>query len=33
MDRSRHEKTIKELKDLDVKIKLITDGDVSGALL
>ena len=33
MDRSRHEKIIKDLKDLDVKIKLITDGDVSGALL
>ena len=33
MDRSRHNAIIKELKDLKVKIKLITDGDVSGALL
>ena len=33
MDRPRHNETIKELKDLKVKIKLITDGDVSGALL
>tara|TARA_Y100001935_G_C17248606_1_gene479737 strand:+ start:297 stop:1241 length:945 start_codon:yes stop_codon:yes gene_type:complete len=33
MDRPRHHETIKELKDLKVKIKLITDGDVSGALL
>ena len=33
MDRPRHHETIEKLKDLKVKIKLITDGDVSGALL
>ena len=33
MDRPRHNKIIAELKDLKVKIKFITDGDVSGALL
>ena len=33
MDRPRHQEIIKQLKDLKVKIKLITDGDVSGALL
>ena len=33
MDRPRHKKIIKELKDLKVNIKLITDGDVAGALL
>ena len=33
MDRPRHKKTIDELKSLNVKLKLITDGDVSGALL
>ena len=33
MDRPRHRETIEELKNLKVKIKLITDGDVSGALL
>ena len=33
MDRPRHKKIIDELKDLNVKLKLITDGDVSGALL
>ena len=33
MDRPRHTKIIKELKKFDVNIKLITDGDVSGALL
>ena len=33
MDRPRHHETIKILKDLKVKIKLITDGDISGALL
>ncbi len=33
MDRPRHDSIIKELNDLKVKIKLITDGDVSGALL
>jgi fructose-1,6-bisphosphatase II / sedoheptulose-1,7-bisphosphatase len=32
MDRPRHKKIINELKDLNVKIKLITDGDVLGAL-
>jgi len=33
MDRPRHKKIITELNKLGVKIKLITDGDVSGALL
>ena len=33
LDRPRHINTIKELKQLNVKTKLITDGDVSGALL
>ena len=32
-DRPRHKKIINELKDLKVKIKFISDGDVSGALL
>ena len=32
MDRPRHKKIIEELKLLNVKIKLITDGDVLGAL-
>ena len=32
MDRPRHENIIKELKTLGVNIKLITDGDVLGAL-
>ena len=32
MDRPRHKKIIDELKQLNVKIKLITDGDVLGAL-
>jgi fructose-1,6-bisphosphatase II / sedoheptulose-1,7-bisphosphatase len=32
MDRPRHKKIIEELKHLNVKIKLITDGDVLGAL-
>tara|TARA_B110000438_G_C15612412_1_gene562803 strand:- start:83 stop:880 length:798 start_codon:yes stop_codon:yes gene_type:complete len=32
LDRPRHKKFIDELKDLNVKIKLITDGDVLGAL-
>ncbi|MDB4081688.1 class II fructose-bisphosphatase [Candidatus Pelagibacter sp.] len=32
MDRPRHNKIIDELKELKVKIKLITDGDVLGAL-
>ena len=33
LDRPRHKEIIKELKKLKVKIKLISDGDVSGALL
>ena len=33
LNRPRHQKIINELKKLNVKIKLITDGDVSGALL
>ena len=33
LDRSRHKKKIEELTNLKVKLKLITDGDVSGALL
>tara|TARA_B100000989_G_scaffold23768_1_gene15457 strand:+ start:660 stop:1601 length:942 start_codon:yes stop_codon:yes gene_type:complete len=33
MDRPRHKHIIDELNKLGVKIKLITDGDVSGALL
>ena len=33
LDRPRHKETIKNLKDLNVKLKLISDGDVSGALL
>ena len=32
MDRPRHKKIIEELKKLKVKVKLITDGDVLGAL-
>ena len=32
MDRPRHQKIINELKQLNIKIKLITDGDVLGAL-
>ncbi|MDC3142509.1 class II fructose-bisphosphatase [Candidatus Pelagibacter sp.] len=32
LDRPRHKKTIDQLKDLNVKIKLISDGDVLGAL-
>jgi len=32
MDRPRHKKIIEELKILDVKIRLISDGDVLGAL-
>ena len=32
LNRPRHKKIIDKLKDLDVKIKLITDGDVLGAL-
>ena len=33
LDRPRHKKIINELKELKVNIKLISDGDVSGALL
>ena len=33
MDRPRHKDIISELKKIGVKIKFITDGDVSGALL
>jgi fructose-1,6-bisphosphatase II / sedoheptulose-1,7-bisphosphatase len=33
LDRPRHNRIIEELKSLNVKIKLISDGDVSGALL
>jgi fructose-1,6-bisphosphatase II / sedoheptulose-1,7-bisphosphatase len=32
LDRPRHKKIIDRLKDLNVKIKLITDGDILGAL-
>ena len=33
LDRPRHQEIINDLKKLGVKIKLITDGDVTGALL
>ena len=33
LDRPRHKKHIDELKSLNVKLKLISDGDISGALL
>ena len=33
LDRPRHRKIIDDLSNLNVKIKLITDGDVAGALL
>ena len=33
LDRPRHKELINKLKDMKTKIKLITDGDVSGALL
>ena len=33
LDRPRHKKIITELKEMKVNLKLITDGDVSGALL
>ena len=33
LDRPRHKKIIEDLSKLNVKIKLITDGDVAGALL
>ena len=33
LNRQRHDRTIDELKKLGVKLKLISDGDVSGALM
>ena len=33
LDRPRHKKIIEDLRNLKVKIKLISDGDISGALL
>lgn len=33
MDRPRHKNIIETLKKMNVKLKLITDGDISGALL
>ncbi len=33
LDRPRHKKIIKKILDMNVNLKLITDGDVSGALL
>ena len=33
LDRPRHDNIIKELNKLNVKIKLLTDGDVAGALM
>ena len=33
LDRPRHKKIIDELKKMNVKIKLISDGDISGALM
>ncbi len=33
LDRPRHDKIIKKLKEMKVKMKLISDGDVSGALM
>ena len=33
LERSRHKKIIEELKNLGVNLKLISDGDVSGALM
>jgi fructose-1,6-bisphosphatase II / sedoheptulose-1,7-bisphosphatase len=33
LNRPRHQKIIEELKSLNVKLKLISDGDISGALL
>ena len=33
LDRPRHKKIIGELKEMNVKIKLISDGDVAGALM
>ena len=33
LDRDRHKEIIQDLKSLNVKLRLITDGDISGALL
>ena len=33
LDRPRHKNIIQDLKNIGVKLKLISDGDVSGALL
>ena len=33
LDRPRHKKIIEQLSNLNVKLKLISDGDISGALL
>ena len=33
LDRPRHKEIINELKKLNVKLKLISDGDVAGALM
>ena len=33
LDRPRHKEIINKLKDLKVNLKLLSDGDVSGALL
>ena len=33
LDRPRHAQIIEELKKMNVKMKLISDGDVSGALM
>ena len=33
MDRPRHKEIINELKKLNVKLKLISDGDVAGAIM
>ena len=33
LDRPRHKRIIEELRQMNVKMKLITDGDVSGALM
>ena len=32
LDRPRHEKIIRSLKQMNVKLKLISDGDVSGVI-
>ena len=33
LDRPRHKHIIHKLKEMNVKVKLISDGDVSGALM